>query len=435
MRRREFLRGSAVAAGAAASGAALAEEPRMKRFDEQRWLLDNIIQANGLDWDQTRSGGLIASIGPEAQGEVAAIRARIKKLADFPNAFEAAARKREALAVEAEQNGFKVTARENYYAAAQYWASAQWTILENSPKNYFLNSKKRDLFTKYAAIADHHVEPVWIPFQGKALPGWFHLPADYKGGKIPAILSVPGMDGWKERSVGLRGDKWLDRGYAVLAVEGPGQYECPLLGIYVTMDGWEKTGTACYEWLAARPEIDARRIGVQGTSFGSFAGVIAAGMEPRFKAIATQGLHHEPGGFVHDEEASPTFKRRFMYMSGFVDEAAYDEFAKMLVLDKYFANMKMPYMALGGEADELSPLIYTEELFKLIKGPKRLVIYQDGRHAISGVPAAANGPNTATLIADWMTTQFEGKSFPSERWFVEASGRVVKTAYEGSGAK
>ncbi len=427
MNRRDFVRSTGLAAGAVACGAAFAEEPHMKRFTEQRWILDNIIQANGVDWDQSRTGGLISSIGPEAQGDVAAIRSRIKKLADFPSAFESVARKREALAIEAEQNGFKITARENYYAAAQYWASAQWTILENSPKNYFYNSKKRDLFTKYAGMADHHIEPVWIPFMGKALPGWFHLPPDYTGGKIPVILAVPGMDGWKERSVGLHGDRWLDRGFAVLAIEGPGQYECPLLGIYVTMGGWEQAGPALYSWLAARPEVDAARIGIMGSSFGSFAGVIVAGSEPRFRAIATQGLHHQPGGFVHDEEASPTFKRRFMYMSGFIDEAAYDEFAKTLVLDKYFSSMKMPYMALGGDADELSPLIYTEELFKLLKGPKRLVVYQDGRHGIGGVPAAANGPNTSTLTADWMLTQMDGKTFPSERWFVEASGRVVKT--------
>src|SRR6202035_955213 len=30
-------------------------EPVVKRFDEQRWVLDNVIQANGIDWDQGRT--------------------------------------------------------------------------------------------------------------------------------------------------------------------------------------------------------------------------------------------------------------------------------------------------------------------------------------------------------------------------------------------
>jgi hypothetical protein len=29
--------------------------PATKRWIEQRWVLDNIIQANGIDWDQPRS--------------------------------------------------------------------------------------------------------------------------------------------------------------------------------------------------------------------------------------------------------------------------------------------------------------------------------------------------------------------------------------------
>ena len=36
----------------------------------------------------------------------------------------------------------------------------------------------------------------------------------------------------------------------------------------------------------------------------------------------------EPGGHTIFEEASPTFKKRFMYMSGFTDEAEFDEFRK-----------------------------------------------------------------------------------------------------------
>ena len=30
-------------------------EPHVQRFEEQRWLLDNIVRSNGIDWDQPRS--------------------------------------------------------------------------------------------------------------------------------------------------------------------------------------------------------------------------------------------------------------------------------------------------------------------------------------------------------------------------------------------
>jgi hypothetical protein len=31
--------------------------------------------------------------------------------------------------------------------------------------------------------------------------------------------------------------------------------------------------------------------------------------------------------------------------------------------------------------------------------------------------------------ADWMDARLNGQPFASERWFVEASGRIVKTPY------
>ena len=68
--------------------------PSMKRFDEQRWILDNIIRANGIDWDQPRLPGLAAALGPEATTDIAAIRTRVQKFADITPAFELVARRR-----------------------------------------------------------------------------------------------------------------------------------------------------------------------------------------------------------------------------------------------------------------------------------------------------------------------------------------------------
>ncbi len=61
--------------------------PTMKRFQEQRWVLDNIIRANGIDWDQPRLPGLAAALGPEATNDITAIRSRVQKFADITPAF------------------------------------------------------------------------------------------------------------------------------------------------------------------------------------------------------------------------------------------------------------------------------------------------------------------------------------------------------------
>ena len=75
--------------------------PMTRRWTEQRWQLDNIIQANGMDWDQPRSVYLSAPSGALANADFAAVRARIKKYADAAPALEQQARRREAAAKEA----------------------------------------------------------------------------------------------------------------------------------------------------------------------------------------------------------------------------------------------------------------------------------------------------------------------------------------------
>jgi len=400
-----------------------------RRFREQRWLLDNTIRSVGMDWDQPRSMYLSSPCGPEANADFAALRQRITKLADASPAFEAVARRREAKAQAAEKDGATVTARENYFMASVHWGAAQWPIDENNEQNRFYNQRKRECYTRYAALADHRVEPAWIPLpDGRSLPAWFHLPPGYERGRIPVVISLPGMDSFKEIGVALYGDRWLSRGMAVLTLDGPGQYESPVLEIYFSMAAWIATGTAAVEWLTARPEIDPARIGLSGNSFGSFFGTIAAAHEPRVRAISVAAVCHEPGFHTIFEEASPTFKQRFMYMSGLTDEAKFDELRRTMTWEGHAEKIRVPYLCVAGEHDELSPIIHTDRLMKTLGGPKRLVVYQDSRHSVGAVPAANLGPFPPVLMADWMHATLNGAAFPSERWFVEATGRIAKTA-------
>jgi alpha-beta hydrolase superfamily lysophospholipase len=435
MDRRRFIF-TAAAAGTAAALAdarsiALAEAERTattKRFTEQRWVLDNVIRANGIDWDQPRSIYLSSPCGVEANADFAAIRARVQKMADIGPAFESTAKRREAKARAAEAEGCPVTARDNWYMAAIHYGAAEWPYDDSGKLHIDLHTKKRECFANYARLADHKIAAVAIPFKGKSIPGWFHLPPGYSGGKLPVIIAIPGMDSFKETSVALANDRWMSRGLAVLAIDGPGQYESPLLGIYVSMQNWIDAGPALVDWLQARPEIDGQRIGVTGTSFGSFFGTILTANEPRIAATAVSSTCLEPGCHTIFEEASPTFKKRFMWMSNYSDESKFDEFVRTLTWEGHVEKIRKPYLVLAGEADELSPLEHTERMIRTMTGPRQLVIYADCRHSVGNVPATNLGPFPFMLIADWMLARLNGKPFASERWFVEATGRVIKTA-------
>jgi hypothetical protein len=151
--------------------------------------------------------------------------------------------------------------------------------------------------------------------------------------------------------------------------------------------------------------------------------------ESRFCAGALLATCLEPGCHAIFEEASPTYKKRFMYMSGYTDERAFDEFSRSLTWEGHAERIRAPLLCIAGEADELSPLVHTERLFETLTVPRRLVVYQDSRHTVGGVPATNLGPSPASLLADWMTARFARKPFASERWHVDAAGRVSKTPF------
>jgi cephalosporin-C deacetylase-like acetyl esterase len=402
-------------------------EPQVRRWTEQRWLVDNVIRANTLDWDQPRSYYLAAACGVEANADFAAIRERVKKAADIEPAFAATARRRQAKAEQAEAEGALVTARDNYFMAAIHWGTAQWPLHDEGPTNRAYSERKRDCYTRYAKLADHHIEPVFLPFKGKQIPGWFHLPANYKGGRIPVVISFPGMDTYKEVFVALNGDRWLSRGVAVLALDGPGQAECRMMGLTVSMDNWKDVGKVAVDWLLARPEIDPDRIGMFGNSFGSFFVTIVAAHEPRICAVVANANTLEPGFHTIFEEASPTYKKRFMWMAGFTDEAKFDQFRQTLTYEGHAEKIRVPCLVVSGEHDELSPMIYTEKMLARMSGPRRFVVYQDARHAIGACPSVNLGPYPPTMVADWMLERFAGKPMANERWFVDASGQITKT--------
>jgi dienelactone hydrolase len=453
MDRRAFLQSSslAAAAGAAianavtpaaaeapAADAAVARdwsgrkpigEPVVKRFDEQRWVLDNVIQANGIDWDQGRTAATIRGCGPSAVPDMEDLRKKVKRLVDIAPAFETLARKREAAAKAAEQAGDKIAARDNYYIAANYWASAMWTIDEVNRKLIALNDSKRENFDKYIALADHRIEWVELPYRGKTLPAIFHLPPNYQAGsKLPVIVALSGMDGYKERSVSLYKDAWMERGYAVLAFEGPGYWEPPLRGIYIDVPGWAEAARTLADWLAKRPEVDIDKVGMTGVSYGSFFSAIMMAADARYKACAVTGTCYEPGGETIFNRASPTFKRRFMFMSGLTDEAEFDAFRKSIDWNGYAQKIKGAYLVACGEYDQLCPLEYTEAFMKALGGPKQLLVYEGGNHSIALTMATQNGPEPRAYQAEWMAARLEGKPLTSERWFVETNGNVVKEA-------
>ena len=135
------------------------------------------------------------------------------------------------------------------------------------------------------------MEHVEIPYEGTSLPAiYVHAePAERRGGKVPAMVFFDGLDVTKEIQYFKGVADLVARGIACLIVDGPGNGESiRFRNLYLRHDT-EHYATPVFEWLAARREIDPRRIGVMAISLGGYYAPRAAAFEQRFACCIAWG--------------------------------------------------------------------------------------------------------------------------------------------------
>ncbi len=406
-------------------------ENRTKRWREQRWLLDSVIKTIGPEWDQGRLSGKGSRGGAQGLAAFRRAGARMKKFDDIGPEFGREGRRRENIARQYEDQGRLVSACENYFIASLLYAAAQWPYFDINDEDLEWERRMIETYDRFIQYAPHPVERVDIPFQDTALSAFLHLPsAPADGASFPCVLHIGGMDGSKENMVALFGDAALSRGMAVLALDGPGQGETRNRGVTISSNNFAAAAETAVQWLADRPEIDAERIVIRGSSFGTYYGTVAAaGLKDKIKGYCGTGVCQEPGCDTIFNAASPIFKVRFMFMAGYEDEDAFDEFRQEFDLRKVARDITAPYMIVAGEADQLSPIQYTYELFDLIEAPKRLVVYQDADHSMGNASSGELGENRDSLVYDWLRDRVDGKQATSERILVDSRGDMISRPY------
>jgi len=405
-------------------------ENRTRRWREQRWLLDSVIKTVGPEWDQGRLGSKGGRAGSAGLSAFRRAGARMRKFDDIGPQFGREGMRMEGIARDYEDQGRPVSAAENYFIASLLYASAQWPYFDINDEDLEWERRMIETYDRFIEFAPHPIERVDIPYRDTALSAFLHLPGPAGGGPFPCVLHIGGMDGSKENMVALHGDAALARGMAVLALDGPGQGETRNRGVTISSDNFAEAAESAVSWLAARPEIDGERIVIRGSSFGTYYGTVAAaGLKDRIKGYCGTGVCQEPGCDTIFNAASPTFKVRFMFMAGYEDEDAFDEFRQEFDLRKVAKDISAPYMIVAGEADQLSPIQHTYDLFELIEAPKRLVVYQDANHSMAAASSGELGEARDSLVYDWLRARVDEEPFTSEMVYIDSRGIPNPTPY------
>lgn len=189
--------------------------------------------------------------------------------------------------------GHKVSARDSYLRASNYYRSSEFFLHANPADPRVTRAYRRsvDSYKAAAKLWDVPIEPVEIPYEGKTLPGYLHR-VDTSSRPRPLLILHTGFDGTAEEMHWLGARAAVERGYHVLAFDGPGQFGALHRDGLVFRPDWEKVVTPVVDFALTLKGVDHRRIALRGDSMGGYLAPRAAAFEPRLAAlIANDGLY------------------------------------------------------------------------------------------------------------------------------------------------
>ena len=280
------------------------------------------------------------------------------------------------VADQAAAEGRQITAGNHYMRAGNYYYSAERFIPPGPEK---MAMYRKALRCYQAAMERLHpdIERVEVPYEKASLPAYF-----VKGrgsGPRPTVVLFDGMDNAKEMSVIFAGLDFAKRGINTLAIDGPGQAETLRLRNIVSRHDYEVPGTAAYEYVASRPEVDPKRVAVMGYSFGGYHAPRVVAFEKRYAACVAFGAMHwsiydwvagNKAKLAVDPRKSSTSIFQFRWVVGAPDNETALEWAKKFTLEGVAQNIECAFLVLHGENDRIVPLEAAETLYERV-GSKR----------------------------------------------------------------
>ncbi len=227
----------------------------------------NVYPLTGLKADDTREAlAKINSLAPD----------------DWAAAWSSIGERYAAQAKAEEAAGQKANAMADYRQSWRYYSFAKWPVT-NSPGKVKAYETSLAVFQDYLRLYDASIETVRIPFEGKEIVGYLRVPKE--GRPAPFVVTISALDSRKEESI-ERSDAYLKRGIAVFALDMVGTGQAP-----IKIDtGAERMYSKALDYLATRPELDAKRVVIQGNSWsGHWAARLAVTERERLKGVVVQG--------------------------------------------------------------------------------------------------------------------------------------------------
>jgi hypothetical protein len=177
-------------------------------------------------------------------GDLERITSRVNDWTSFSRAMADMGEHWEHLADKSYKSGSLETPRQQWLRAAAYYHYAQLRLHDSLLKEN-LRRRCRQVYAKYARLADPPVVRCEVPFQGMYLPGYLRS----RRPGAPCVILIGGLDSAKEVELHHFAEVFLNRCCSVFYFDGPGQgemYERSSMTV-----GFEKAGSSLSPTISA----------------------------------------------------------------------------------------------------------------------------------------------------------------------------------------
>lgn len=356
----------------------------------------------------------MAPYGAVALEEIDRIAQRLRTRPDDPDAWwqewSAMAARIEEYADGEAAKGHQLTAGNYYIRAGNYYFTADRPVPPGERK---LGLYRKALRCFHAGFERRYpqLERIDVPFGNTALPAYF-LPAQGVQGPAPTMVVFDGLDNCKEMSVLFAGLEFSRRGFNTLSIDGPGQGEALRLRSIHSRFDYEVAGTAAYEYVAARPDVDPKRVGVMAYSFGGYYAPRIVAFEHRYAACVVLGtvawdIHAKQLERKRLIESDPkkTSQSPFQlpWVLGVKDMTAAVEAVKKFTLVDCAQNIRCPLLITHGVNDRLASPDDAHKLCAAAGSTKKLVKLFTAEEGGAEHCHVDNRQVGIDFVADWLT--------------------------------
>jgi len=303
-----------------------------------------------------------------------------------------------------EERGHLRTAMNCWLRAADYYRSAEFWLAPDDPRRLKTFDKCEAASRKWLRYLRGEV--VEVPYEkGVSLPAYFIKPQGTP--PFPVLISFGGLDSFKDELWFMTGHGAVQRGIAVLMVDGPGQGGTLRRHKIPTRYDYEFPVGRCIDFLLKRIDVDGKRIAVSGSSLGGYYSARAGSKEHRLAACISHGAIWDVQKRFADRGEGHALANHMKWVMGAKSMAEAIEKAAKFKLEGVLDGMRCPYLVLHGGHDVLgvenSNTVYEYAKARGIKVTLRLTTEEEtgAEHCQHDNPTLGQ-----ELMADWLADVF-----------------------------